>query len=378
MGAAKANNSKDTYLATAVTFIVIGALFLIDKLIHFSSIGLPWVMNKDNMLLYASICFLIFKRDKSIGFVLLGLWLVMNIGLVMSLLGSLSGYLLPLTLLIIGIVLFWLQNDKRIMKRSIEDTPIVFIGAGNLATNLAKALYRKGFRIVQVYSRTMESARTLAEKVEAEYTTDLQAVSKDAKLYIVSLKDDALVDLLPQITEGKQASLLVHTAGSIPMSVWEGHAERYGVFYPMQTFSKQREVKFQEVPFFVEAKRPEDVELLKAVAATLSEKVYEASSEQRKSLHLAAVFICNFTNHMYALAADLLEKYNLPFDVMLPLIDETARKVHELAPRDAQTGPAVRYDENVMSNHLAMLVDSPALQEIYKLMSKSIHEHHQL
>ena len=106
-GSAKANNSKDTYLATAVTFIVIGALYLIDKLIHFSSIGLPWVMNKDNMLLYASICFLIFKRDKSIGFVLLGLWLVMNIGLVMSLLGSLSGYLLPLTLLIIGIILFW-------------------------------------------------------------------------------------------------------------------------------------------------------------------------------------------------------------------------------------------------------------------------------
>ena len=118
MGAAKANNSKDTYLATAVTFIVIGALYLIDKLIHFSSIGLPWVMNKDNMLLYASICFLIFKRDKSIGFVLLGLWLVMNIGLVMSLLGSLSGYLLPLTLLIIGIVLFWFakrykNNEKK-------------------------------------------------------------------------------------------------------------------------------------------------------------------------------------------------------------------------------------------------------------------------
>ena len=254
------------------------------------------------------------------------------------------------------------------MKRSIEDTPIVFIGAGNLATNLAKALYHKGFRIVQVYSRTVESARTLAEKVEAKYTTDLQEISKEAKLYIVSLKDTALVDLLPQITDGKQDTLLVHTAGSIPMSVWEGYAERYGVFYPMQTFSKKREVNFREVPFFVEAKRPEDVELLKAVAATLSDRVYEASSEQRKSLHLAAV----------ALAADLLEKYNLPFDVMLPLIDETARKVHELAPHDAQTGPAVRYDENVISNHLAMLVDSPALQEIYKLMSKSIHEHHQL
>lgn len=264
------------------------------------------------------------------------------------------------------------------MKRSIEDTQIVFIGAGNLATNLAKALYYKGFRIVQVYSRTEESARELAMKVEADYTTDLNEISKNAKLYIVSLKDAAFAELLPQITAEKQNSLLVHTAGSIPMSIWEGHAQRYGVFYPMQTFSKQREVDFREVPFFIEANTPEDAELLKAIAATLSEKVYDATSEQRKSLHLAAVFICNFTNHMYALAAELLKKYNLPFDVMLPLIDETARKVHELTPREAQTGPAVRYDENVMNNHLSMLVDSPALQEIYKLMSKSIHEHHQL
>ena len=107
MSAAKANNNRDTYKATAITLIVFGILYLVDKLVHFSAIGLPWVMNKDNMLLYAAACFLIFKRDKSIGFVLLGLWLVMNIGLVMSLLGSLSGYLLPLTLLIIGIVLFW-------------------------------------------------------------------------------------------------------------------------------------------------------------------------------------------------------------------------------------------------------------------------------
>lgn len=264
------------------------------------------------------------------------------------------------------------------MKRSIEDTPIVFIGAGNLATNLAKALYHKGFRIVQVYSRTEASARSLAERVEAEYTTSLQEISPDAQLYIVSLKDAAFVESLPQITERKQSSLLVHTAGSIPMDIWEGHTERYGVFYPMQTFSKQFEVNFQEVPFFIEAKRPEDVALLKAIAATLSDKVYEANSEQRKSLHLAAVFICNFTNHMYALAADLLEKYNLPFDVMLPLIDETARKVHQLTPSDAQTGPAIRYDENVINNHLSMLADAPELQEIYKLISKSIHEHHQL
>ena len=139
------------------------------------------------------------------------------------------------------------------MKRSVQDTPVVFIGAGNLATNLAKALYQNGFRIVQVYSRTKEAACALAQAIEAEYTTELSEVSRDARLYIVSLKDAAFVELLPQISEGKGKALLVHTAGSVPMSIWEGYAERYGVFYPMQTFSKQREVNFEEVPFFVEA-----------------------------------------------------------------------------------------------------------------------------
>lgn len=264
------------------------------------------------------------------------------------------------------------------MKRSIEDTPIVFIGAGNLATNLAKALYHKGFRIVQIFSRTEESAKTLAEKVEASYTTDLLEVTGDAELYIVSLKDAAFVELVSKITANKPNALFVHTAGSIPMSIWEDKAQRYGVFYPMQTFSKCREVSFDEIPFFIEASSDDDKELLKSIAGTLTEKVYEANSAQRKSLHLAAVFICNFTNHMYALAAELLKKYDLPFEVMLPLIDETARKVHDLSPDEAQTGPAVRYDENVINNHLSMLNDNPGMQEIYKLISKSIHEHHQL
>lgn len=260
------------------------------------------------------------------------------------------------------------------MKRSIEDTSIVLVGAGNLATNLAKALYRKGFRIVQVYSRTLESAKTLADAVEAEYTTDLRDLSGDAKLYIVSLKDAVLSQLLPQMVAGKQNALWVHTAGSIPMDIWKGLVERYGVFYPMQTFSKQREVDFSEIPVFVEGSTPENTNFLKDVAAALSHRVYEADSERRKSLHLAAVFACNFTNHMYALAAGLLEKYQLPFDVMLPLIDETARKVHKLSPKQAQTGPAVRYDENVINRHLQMLADNPRLQEIYKILSESIHK----
>ena len=210
--------------------------------------------------------------------------------------------------------------------RSIEDMSIAFIGAGNLATNLAKALYRKGFRIVQVYSRTKESAQGLAQTVEAAYTTERQ-----------------------------------------------GHVARYGVLYPMQTFSKQREVDFGQIPCFVESNSEEDVQLLKDIASALSEKVYEASSEQRKSLHLAAVFTCNFTNHMYVLAAELLKKYGLPFEAMLPLIDETARKVHELEPLAAQTGPAVRYDENVIDEHLRMLADEPQMLELYREISENIH-----
>ena len=257
--------------------------------------------------------------------------------------------------------------------RSIEDTSIAFIGAGNLATNLAKALYRKGFRIVQVYSRTKESAQELAQTVEAAYTTELQAVTKEAQLYIVSLKDAAFVELLPEIVPGKGNALWVHTAGSIPMNIWRGHVERYGVLYPMQTFSKQREVDFGQIPFFVEGNSEEDVRLLKDIASALSEKVYEASSEQRKNLHLAAVFACNFTNHMYALAAGLMKEYGLPFEAMLPLIDETARKVHELEPLAAQTGPAVRYDDNVIDEHLRMLADEPEMQQLYREISENIH-----
>ena len=241
--------------------------------------------------------------------------------------------------------------------RSIEDTSIAFIGAGNLATNLAKALYRKGFRIVQVYSRTKESAQGLAQTVEAAYTTELQAVTKEAQLYIVSLKDAAFVELLPQIVSGKENALWVHTAGSIPMNIWQGHVARYGVLYPMQTFSKQREVDFGQIPCFVESNSEEDVQLLKDIASALSEKVYEASSEQRKSLHLA----------------ELLKKYGLPFEAMLPLIDETARKVHELEPLAAQTGPAVRYDENVIDEHLRMLADEPQMLELYREISENIH-----
>ena len=248
------------------------------------------------------------------------------------------------------------------MKRSIEDTSIVMVGAGNVGSHLARAFYRKGFRILQVYSRTPEAARTLAQEVEADPVTDFEALTAQARLFVVALTDDALVQLIPQMTQGREDALWVHTAGSVPMDVWRGHAQRFGVFYPMQTFSKRREVDFRQVPVFVEGCDRECTDLLRAVAGVLSTKVYEATSEQRRYLHLGAVLACNFANHLYTLASDLLERHGLPFDALLPLIDETARKVHELSPREAQTGPAAR----------RLLADEPYLSQVYTLLSQGI------
>ncbi len=259
-------------------------------------------------------------------------------------------------------------------KKQLFDTSVVFIGAGNLATQLAKAMHAKGYRIRQVYSRTQESARTLAEAVNADYTTDLGAVVNDAGLYISALKDDVLQDLIPQMVAGREQALWVHTAGSLPMRVWQGAVKRYGVLYPLQTFSKQRAVDFAEIPIFIEARREEDLRFLHALAGSLSHAVYEADSEKRKVLHLAAVFACNFTNHLYSLADELLARHGLPFKVLLPLIDETARKVHELAPHDAQTGPAARGDERVMEMHEEMLAHDERLGLFYSILSASIYD----
>lgn len=248
---------------------------------------------------------------------------------------------------------------------------VVFVGAGNVATNLAIELYRLDFDIVQVYSRTQESADELAHQVKAIATTNLSNIIDSADLYIFSVKDAVLKDVLSQIPHNK--GLWIHTAGSLPLSILEGFTEKYGVFYPLQTFSKGRNITWKNIPIFVEASDIESEELLMAIAKQLSEKVAILSSDLRQYVHLTGVFACNFVNHMYALSAEVLKKANLTFDVALPLIDETASKVHEMNPEEAQTGPAVRYDENVMNKHLAML-DNDKMADIYRLISDSIHQ----
>lgn len=245
---------------------------------------------------------------------------------------------------------------------------IALIGRGRLATNLLPALQEAGHEVTSINSRTLEELPT------------------DADVYIISVKDSALQEVIAKTTallpssiaapEGDKSPLFVHTAGSIPMSVFEGYCSHYGVFYPMQTFSKERRVDFREIPIFIEtggSDKTSGLTTLRVLADSVSQKVYELSTADRKYLHLAAVFACNFANHCYSLSAEVLAQVGLPFDVMLPLIDETARKVHELHPLDAQTGPAVRYDENVMQAQQQLLSD-PLMRDIYQRMSQSIHQ----
>ena len=231
---------------------------------------------------------------------------------------------------------------------------IVLIGRGRLATNLEHALLQADHEVVSINSRTLES------------------LPLEADVFVVAVKDAALVDVLRAATKGREDQLFVHTAGSMPMDLFKGLTAHYGVFYPMQTFSKERLVDFNEISVFLETNDAASMERLKMLAASLTPHVYELDSEGRKHLHLAAVFACNFVNHCYALSAEVLSAKGLPFSVMLPLVDETAQKVHELAPKDAQTGPAVRGDQNVLQMQAAMLAENSAVQQIYEALSNDI------
>jgi len=249
---------------------------------------------------------------------------------------------------------------------------IGLIGAGNLATQLASALAAKGHHFLQVYSRTEYSAGILAARLGCEAVVQPEQICSEADLYICALKDDVLSQVLPRVNFGK--GLLVHTAGSLPMTVLSDYTPNHGIFYPLQTFSKQRPVDFSEVPIFIEAALSDSLDLLKNLASELSEKVVQVSYEKRKQLHLAAVFANNFVNYLYSIAEDLVHEKGLDFQYLLPLIEETSRKVKTIAPVKAQTGPAVRFDCRVMNKHLQLLGEYPEWQHLYEILSKGIYE----
>ena len=261
-------------------------------------------------------------------------------------------------------------------ERVVGQKSIVLLGAGRVATHLAPALLKAGYRVISVWSRTKASAYKIANPLGVAYTDSLDDVPTDADVYIACVADSALSEVAEKIVARVGTGpLFLHTAGSVGMELWQRcGASHYGILYPLQTFSKERAVNVHEVSFFIEASDEMTMEVVEILAHRLSDKVFRADSECRAKLHIAAVFACNFANAMYDVAHRLLSKESIPFEVLLPLIDETAAKVHMLAPHDAQTGPAVRGDAAVMQSHMETLACDKDLHMMYALISNYINK----
>lgn len=249
---------------------------------------------------------------------------------------------------------------------------IAILGAGNVATHLASALAGKA-DIIQVYNHRIESALTLATKVGAEAIDSLSEIDGDADLYIISVKDDAIANLAEKL-QNFDRGIWVHTSGSIPADVLSGIGEAHGVLYPLQTFSKETEVDMSDVAFFIEASSVKAVSLIEDTARLISDKIHHADSEQRKRLHVAAVFACNFTNYLWTQADELLHRDGHDIRVFRSLIMATINKAMEISPEKGQTGPARRGDKAVMAQHEAMLSGESA--ELYRMLSDSIFNHY--
>ncbi|NVK09353.1 MAG: DUF2520 domain-containing protein [Tenacibaculum sp.] len=244
---------------------------------------------------------------------------------------------------------------------------VAIIGGGNVATHLANAFSKTDeVSLVQVYARNIEQVEHLKEVTSI--TNSIELLTK-ADVYIIAVSDDAIGDVSRKIEQ--KNGLVVHTSGSVAMQSLQ-NTGRKGIFYLLQSFSKDKEVNFNEIPFCLEAENEEDLQLLETLAKTIGKKIYRINSEQRKRLHVAAVFVNNFTNHMYKIGADICNEHQVPFEVLLPLIQETAQKITELSPDAAQTGPAKRNDQKTIQDHLALL--NAEQQEIYKLITKSIQQ----
>jgi predicted short-subunit dehydrogenase-like oxidoreductase (DUF2520 family) len=249
------------------------------------------------------------------------------------------------------------------------ETNIILIGAGNVATQLGLALSDAGYKISQVYSKTKSSSSVLAKKLKTESITDLKKLAQDASIYIIAVKDDAIRDVAAQLKLGNK--IVVHTSGSVSINALKKVSTNYGVIYPLQTFTKGKSLNFKNVPLCIEGSNKSTSTTLQYFAKSVSSNVQQVDSDQRKVIHLAAVFACNFSNHMYTIAEEIMKKNKLSFGLLKPLIEETASKIKNNSPTEAQTGPAARGDKKVMKEHLKMLKNKD-IKEIYKTLSNQI------
>ncbi|RZJ28032.1 MAG: DUF2520 domain-containing protein [Flavobacterium sp.] len=243
---------------------------------------------------------------------------------------------------------------------------VTIIGSGNVAQHLVAAFSASdSVELVQVFSRDISK---IGHLVSAEISIDNLGLLADADLYIISVSDDAISEVSEQLPFS--GNLVAHTSGSVPIDELDSK-NRSAVFYPLQTFTKNKPVNFREIPICLESGDKTDYQTLEVVARAISDKVFAIDSVQRKALHVAAVFASNFTNHMYKIANDICEENQMPFDILKPLIAETANKIRLLSPADAQTGPAKRNDKYTIASHLDFLKDDNR-NNIYKTLTQSI------
>lgn len=242
---------------------------------------------------------------------------------------------------------------------------IVIIGSGNVAYHLAKAFKESGVEVSQIFGRNFAELSKISEELGIPFSTETIA---DADLYLISVSDNSIPEVSKLVK--KENCLVAHTSGSVSREALHG-SYRKSVFYPLQTFSKSKKLDYSKIPFFIDAENESDEEILRNLALKISKNVMFADSKKRKYIHLTAVFACNFVNHLYARAKEISDSQNIPFDYFLPLIDETTQKIHELEPKLAQTGPAVRGDIKVLELHEQLITDEEKLK-IYKILNESI------
>ncbi len=245
-----------------------------------------------------------------------------------------------------------------------------FTGAGRVASALCLGFYNSGIRINKIVSKTEKSSRTLAGKCNAAWSQTLN-FDQGTDMIIVAVPDHLLQEVLFDI-KCPENTIVAHTAGSFGLEVFPTHIKRPGVFYPLQTFTSGRKISFDNLPFFIEASDSNTEKMLANMAELLSGKVHFTDRERRKQIHLAAVFACNFTNHLLTVGKEITAKAGLDFSVLEPLIKETVAKALELSPNLSQTGPAIRNDQITLKKHLELLSFSPEFQDIYRSITQSI------
>jgi len=248
-------------------------------------------------------------------------------------------------------------------------TKVIIIGAGNVATHLYHSFNRsKQINVVQVFNRNKDHLDFVKDATKK--VSDFNQL-KEADIYLLAIKDEAIEEIAEKLNAIN--GIVVHTSGSQPLSILSKF-ENFGVFYPLQTFPKNKVINFEEIPLCLEANSEKNLGILKKVASLISNKIFDVNSEQRKALHVSAVFVNNFSNHLFTLAADFCKKEELPFDILRPLIKETVDKLESLDPYSAQTGPALRNDQKTISAHLEMLDGNR--KKIYTILTESIQNLH--